>query len=404
MTLSAAAATLIALAMTVDIRTLLIALMINLVTIALALPAVMGRVHVPARRAQWAAALQASGWVLILLSGVVERGGAADWLLSSASMACMAASLALLGAAFDLWCGRRVHDRWLGALAVLVPLGYALGFSNYEFRVGWANGLMALQMIMVAVAVGRLPVLPVGHWRWLVVASMLAQAVVTLWRGVLGAFFTDAYPRFLAPHPVNHASAVVALVTSMLTLVGILLAHRDESARELERLATVDGLTGVFNRRAWLELARARFAASLRYGHSMAVLMIDIDHFKQINDAHGHDAGDRALGLVARELQAAARAGDIVGRYGGEEFCVLMAQADDEAARHFDKRLRARLAEAALAELGFEIGYSAGVSHWHDGQDSLDAMLKRADAALYRAKDAGRARTLDTSFGVLLAA
>ena len=390
--------------MTVDIRTLLIALMINLVTIALALPAVMGRVNVPARHAQWAAALQAGGWVLILLSGLVERGSAVDWMLSSASMACMAVSLALLGAAFDLWCGRRTHDRWLVALAVLMPLGYALGFSNYAFRVGWANGLLAMQMILVAVAVGRLPALPVGRWRWLVVASMLAQAVVTLWRGVLGAFFTDAYPRFLTPHPVNHASAVVALATSMLTLVGILLAHRDEAARELERLASLDGLTGVFNRRAWLDLARARFAASLRYGHTMAVLMIDIDHFKQINDAHGHDAGDRALELVAREMQAAARAGDIVGRYGGEEFCVLMAQADDEAARRFDQRLRRRLCEAALGELGFEIGYSAGVSHCRDAGDSLDAMVKRADAALYRAKDAGRARTLDTSFGVLQAA
>jgi diguanylate cyclase (GGDEF)-like protein len=259
-------------------------------------------------------------------------------------------------------------------------------------------------MVMVAAALGRTTVLPVGRWRWLVVISLLAQAVVTLWRGTLGALFTDAYPRFLTPHPVNYASAIVALATSMLTLVGILLAHRDDSARELERLATVDGLTGVFNRRAWLDLARARFAASLRYGHPMAVLMIDIDHFKQINDAHGHDVGDRALEMVARELQAAARAGDIVGRYGGEEFCVLMAQADDEAARRFDQRLRLRLAEAALGELGFEIAYSAGVSHCRNADDTLDAMLKRADAALYRAKDAGRARTLDTSFGVLQAA
>jgi diguanylate cyclase (GGDEF)-like protein len=288
-------------------------------------------------------------------------------------------------------------------LAVLTPLGYALAFSSYAIRVGWANGLLALQMILVAAAVGRQPRQPVARWRWLVMTSLLAQAVVTLWRGVLGAFFTDAYPRFLTPHPVNYASAIVAITTSMLTLVGILLAHRDESARELERLATIDGLTGVFNRRAWLDLARARFAASLRYGHTMAVLMIDIDHFKQINDAHGHDAGDRALGLVARELQSAARAGDIVGRYGGEEFCVLMAQADDEAARRFDRRMRRRLTELALGELGFEIGYSAGVSRCREG-DTLDAMLKRADAALYRAKDAGRARTLDTSFGLLQAA
>jgi len=389
--------------MTVDIRTLLIALMINLVTIALALPAVMGRVNVPARHAQWAAALQAGGWVLILLSGLVERGSAVDWMLSSASMACMAVSLALLGAAFDLWCGRRTHDRWLVALAVLMPLGYALGFSNYAFRVGWANGLLALQMILVAVAVGRLPALPVGRWRWLVVASMLAQAVVTLWRGVLGAFFTDAYPRFLTPHPINYAAAVIALVTAMLTVLGILLAHRDEAARELERLATVDGLTGVFNRRAWLERARGLLDAGRRRGVPMAVLMFDIDRFKQINDTLGHDAGDRALRLVAQQLAEAASEADLVGRYGGEEFCVLLAESDEANAARFDARLRERLAAASLAELGFVIGYSAGVSRCRGGPDSLEAMLRRADAALYRAKDAGRDQTLDTGFGLLQA-
>ncbi len=388
--------------MPIDLRTLLVALMINLITIAVALPAVMGRVNVPARRAQFAAGLQAAGWVLILLSGLVERGAWADRLLSSASMACMATSLALLGQAFDLWCGQPSlrRSRLHLLIAGVMPLGYLAGFGDYAFRVGWANGLLALQMIMVAVALGRPPVLSVGRWRWLVVASLLAQAVVTLWRGVLGAFFTEAYPQFLAPHPVNYAAAVAAIATSLLTLVGILLAHRDEAARALERLATVDGLTGVFNRRAWLDHARQVLAASLRNGQSLAVLMIDIDHFKQINDTLGHGAGDRALCLVATELQAAASAGDVVGRYGGEEFCVLMAQADDNAARAFDQRLRRRLQEAAPRELGFELGYSAGISRCRPPGDTLEAMLRRADAALYRAKDGGRARTLDTSFGV----
>jgi len=381
--------------MPIDIRTLFVALMINLITMAVALPAVMGRVDAPARRAQAATALQALGWVLILASGLVERGGSLDRLLSSLSMASLGASFAVLGSAFALWCGHKTQIRLTLAIGFVMAGGYAIGFSSYAFRVGWANGLLALQMLIVAAIVGRRPRLAVGRWRWLMVLSLFVQIVVTTWRGVLGAFFTEAYPRFLAPHPVNYAAAIAANITALLTAVGILLAHRDEAARGLERLATLDGLTGVFNRRAWLARAEEGLAASVRYGQPLAVLMIDLDHFKQINDTRGHAAGDRALQLLARELIGSARAGDVVGRYGGEEFCVLMGQAGHEAARAFDRRLRLRLALAAQRELGFELGYSAGIALRDTQGDTLVAMLRRADAALYRAKDAGRARTLD---------
>ena len=381
--------------MPLDIASLLCALMISLVTMAVALPAVMGEVNAPARRAQYGVLLQAAGWALLLGSGLAPPGGWADRLLSSLAMACLAGSLALMATAFDLWCGREAHDRLPALIALALPLGYAIGFSSYPFRVGWANGLLALQMLILAVALGRAPVLPVGRWRWLLVVSLLAQMVVTAWRGVLGAFFTESYPHFLAPHPVNYASAVVVNATSVLSVVGILLAHRDEAARGLERLATLDGLTGVFNRRAWMGRAAEAITASHRYGHPLAVLMIDLDHFKSINDTRGHEAGDRALCLVAAELQAAVRAGDVVGRYGGEEFCVLMNQADHAAARAFDQRLRTRLAASAPRELGFALDYSAGISMRGGADDTLEVMLRRADATLYRAKAQGRARTLD---------
>lgn len=389
--------------MPIDLRTLLIALTINLLTMAVALPLVMGRVSAPARRAQEGAALQAAGWVFILLSGVMLRGGLADRLLSTLSMASMSFSLALLATAFELWSGRagRVRLQWV--LALLMPVGYTLGFENYPFRVGWANGLLAAQMLMIAGTMARTAPQPVGRWRWLLVVSLTLHAAVTIARGTLGAFFTDLYPRFLSPHPINYAAAVIALVTAMLTVLGILLAHRDEAARELERLATVDGLTGVLNRRAWLERARVLLDSGRRRGVPMAVLMFDIDRFKQINDTLGHDAGDRALRLVAQQLSLAAGAGDLVGRYGGEEFCVLLSESDQANAARFDHHLRERLAAASQAELGFVIGYSAGVSRCRGGPDSLEAMLRRADAALYRAKDGGRDRTLDTGFGLLQA-
>jgi diguanylate cyclase (GGDEF)-like protein len=378
-----------------DIASLLFALAVSLVTMAVALPAVMGRVNPAARRAQFGVILQAIGWALLLASGLVTSGSGLDRLLSSLSMAGLAGGLALLATAFDLWCGRAAHDRMPAIIAVVLPVGYALGFSSYPFRVGWANGLLALQMAMVAAALVRPPTVAVGRWRWLLVGSLLAQMAMTAWRGVLGALFTESYPTFLAPHPVNYVFAVAANATSVLTLVAILLAHRDEAARALERLAAIDGLTGVFNRRAWLAKADTEMVVSARYGHPVAVVMIDLDHFKAINDTRGHEMGDRALQFVAQALQGAVRVGDVVGRYGGEEFCVLMNHADDAAANAFDRRMRDYLADAAPRELGFDLSYSAGIAMRASPDDTLPAMLRRADATLYRAKAQGRARTLD---------
>lgn len=381
--------------MHLDIATLLFAMTVCMVTMAIALPAVMGQVNEPARRAQAGVVLQGAGWALLLMSGLVDGGSASDRALSTLAMAGIAAGLALNATAFDLWCGRVPQGRLPLLIAVILPLGYGLGFSSYAFRVGWANGLLTLQMAVVVAAVWRKPAVPVGRWRWLLVVGLLAQMVVTLWRGILGAFFTEAYPTFLTPHPVNYAFAIIANATTVLSLMAVLLAHRDEAARELERLATLDGLTGVLNRRAWMTRAAEEMAVSVRYAHPVAVLMIDVDHFKQVNDSHGHDAGDRALVFIARALQAAVRPGDLVGRFGGEEFCVLMAHADNAAAHAFDVRMRAHMAGSAASELGFELAYSAGIAIRKSADDTLAAMLKRADKALYGAKDQGRSRTLD---------
>lgn len=378
-----------------DIASLLFALTLSMLTMAVALPSVMGHVNAAARRAQAGVVVQAAGWMLILASGLVEAGSMSDRALSTLSMACIAGGLALNATAFDLWCGRTYPARAPTLIAVVLTLGYGIGFSSYAFRVGWANGLLALQMALVAATLWRTPLVPVGRWRWLLVVALVAQMIVTAWRGVLGAFFTAEFPGFLTPHPVNFAFALVANVTAILSLIGILLAHRDEAARALERLATLDDLTGVFNRRAWLAQSNIELAVSVRYGHALAVLMLDLDYFKHINDSRGHEAGDRALRFFARALQAACRTGDVVCRYGGEEFCVLMSRSDQAATHAFDQRMRAYLAEAAPRELGHELSYSAGIAMRASREDTLEAMLRRADVALYSAKALGRSRTED---------
>lgn len=378
-----------------DVASILVAMTLSMLTMALALVSVMGSVNRAARYAQAGAVLQALGWVLLLLSSRLAPGTTADFALSTLSMGCISGGLACNAGAFELWCGRSAPDRIPALLAIVMTAGYAVGFSSYAFRVGWANGLLALQLALMIVSLARRAAVPVGRWRWLLIAGFAVQAVFTAWRGVLGALYTEQFPTFMTPHPVNVAFAMVANVTTVAGLVGILLAHRDEAARALERFATIDGLTGVLNRRAWLLQADIELSNSIRHGRALAVLMIDIDHFKQINDSRGHEAGDRALQFFAGVLTASCRSGDIVCRYGGEEFCVLLPGADGEAVRAFDQRIRFHLQDAAVPELGHALGYSAGMALRGPDEVRMAQLLRRADGALYQAKATGRARTVD---------
>jgi diguanylate cyclase (GGDEF)-like protein len=383
--------------MILDVGSILVAMTLSMSTAALALVSVMGQVNLAARRGRAGAVLQACGWIALLLSGLPVPGSAADAALSILAMGCISAGLVCQAAAFALWCGHAAPNRSQAGIAVVMTVGYAVGFSDYAFRVGWANGLLALQLAMMVATLVRPAAAPVGRWRWLLVVGLAAQAIVTAWRGVLGAFFTASFPAFLAPHPVNVAFALIVNVTTIVSLVGILLAHRDEAARALERLATVDGLTGVLNRRAWLLQADIELANSIRLGRPMAVLMIDLDHFKQINDSRGHEAGDRALQFFAGALKMACGRDDIVCRYGGEEFCVLLLGAGEEAVRAFDQRMRQHLKKAAVPELGHLLGYSGGMVLRVAHEVRIADILRRADRALYRAKEMGRACTVDAA-------
>jgi len=366
----------------------------NLSIMAVALPYFMGHVNRAARSAQAGIVLQTAGWIFLLCSSTFQRFGVADHLLSTLSMACVSSGMVFNAIAFELWCGRKATARTSAVIAVLMTVGYSIGFSDYAFRVGWSNGLLALQIATVIIDLCRTPKVPVGRWRWLLVISLTIQMVVMAWRGVLGAFYTAEFPNFFAPHLVNQVFSLSSNATMVLSVVAILLAHRDEAARELKLLATLDGLTGALNRRAWLLQSGIDLASSVRYRQPMGVLMLDLDYFKQINDTHGHAVGDHALQLFVTGLRAVSRAGDVFCRYGGEEFCVMLNCADIASVMAYDERLRQWLAQHSGKELGFPLSYSGGVSMRLHDTDTIDIMLQRADVALYKAKSQGRGCTL----------
>lgn len=164
-------------------------------------------------------------------------------------------------------------------------------------------------------------------------------------------------------------------------------------SQELERLATTDPLTGLYNRRAFMERAEEVFARVHRHGHQAAIVILDIDHFKHINDGFGHDVGDKVLIRLAEILNASLRrTGDLAARLGGEEFVLLLPDVRPEGAVMLSERLRAIFEETKIATHAGEQQFTAsfGVAAMDRRDDSVEHTLKRADQALYLAKNNGR--------------
>lgn len=168
-----------------------------------------------------------------------------------------------------------------------------------------------------------------------------------------------------------------------------------EKTRALSEMAATDELTRLPNRRSILELLGHEFARAQRYIEPLAVLMIDIDHFKNVNDTLGHAAGDAVLQGLARLLRASLRDSDFAGRFGGEEFLVVLPHQDEHGALIAAERLRRKIAEGTVGPGGLCVTVSIGSSTIR--ADGLGGMLARADRAMYRAKETGRNRVCGES-------
>ncbi len=175
------------------------------------------------------------------------------------------------------------------------------------------------------------------------------------------------------------------------------MTEQQAAEEELQRLATTDALTGLANRRSFGERAAQEIGRARRYKRPLALIMADIDHFKQINDTFGHGAGDTVLVKAAGVLEHTLRSsGDLAARLGGEEFAVLLPECDRKGAALLAERLRIAIAAMRISCNGQEIQVrcSFGVSEWHPAEDAVEAALQRADAALYAAKNSGRDRVV----------
>jgi diguanylate cyclase (GGDEF)-like protein len=197
----------------------------------------------------------------------------------------------------------------------------------------------------------------------------------------------------------------IANVVAGCVVLGLLLFHwlplavrdwkrSEERAHDLQTLAAVDPLTGVYNRRQFEVLARAELARCQRYMRPCSFLMIDIDHFKRVNDTFGHELGDWVLKMVATTLASARRDADVVARYGGEEFVIMLPETSLEAAKTVAERIRSMVFSNAMAigAAKLSLTISIGVGEATASSPGIEVILRDADRALYEAKQTGRNR------------
>lgn len=175
------------------------------------------------------------------------------------------------------------------------------------------------------------------------------------------------------------------------TVIGTRLIRRDRVLREtMTRQSQEDDLTGLLNRRRTAELIENEIQRANRYDTVFSVILIDIDHFKAVNDQFGHQAGDEVLIKITEVIRSKVRATDLVGRWGGEEFLIILPQTDLGGSYSLAEKIRTRLESAYLGKIGHRTA-SFGVTAFEDGDD-MEAIVARADAGLYAAKRGGRNR------------
>jgi diguanylate cyclase (GGDEF)-like protein len=185
--------------------------------------------------------------------------------------------------------------------------------------------------------------------------------------------------------PVSMAWLGFAIALTVFSLVAWSAASLVARAANEREMALTDALTSLGNRRFFQEVAQFELSRSRRYRRPLSLAYIDVDRFKQVNDTHGHEAGDGLLRLIALEATGALRTSDVVARVGGDEFALLLPETPLGGAEVALEKLRERLT-AAAASAGFDVGFSIGVVGCDGGEASFDELLHAADAMMYAAK------------------
>lgn len=351
----------------------------------------------------WAGSLVVRALGLALLAGQDNFHGGA----LAVGAALLALSMTLQAAAL-LAFDRRPLAAWIHTAiiaAVAVPLqllepdrGTAVVFGGIVF---------GTILLVIAILAARLQSAGGSRARAILVASFATAGVACVMRGIGSVLQADPMAGFHEPSGFAAATFLAGFAAAIASTFGFLLLHKERADAEARRLATIDPLTGAYNRTTFHEIAERELSRARRQGQPLSIVMFDIDHFRAINEKHGHRLGDEVLRKFADLVRTALRKEDMLVRYGGEEFLVMLPDVPGPGAVVVAGRIRRYVANEPIEVEGerFPVTVSLGVAaRLDEGPESIDTLLDRADSALALAKERGRNRVVALSLGRSIAA
>jgi diguanylate cyclase (GGDEF)-like protein len=301
-----------------------------------------------------------------------------------------------MSAALSRFARRAVHWRWIAAIALaglvvrVVIWGGHRDYLPYEmaYQAPFVAALLLCAHTAYTCVEGRLPRRLLAGLFGTIALNFLVKPFAAAWLGS-GATARDYAASFYALY--SQASTGILLIAAGLV---VLLVVMETAVRDYTRASETDHLSGLLNRRGFDRLAQARLVQAGRAGGTPerpAVIMVDLDHFKQINDTHGHEAGDRVITHFGALLRQVVPAQALIARTGGEEFVVLLDDAALAGGARVAEAIRRQVACGGQGVVPFTL--SAGVAEYCPG-DGLATLMRRADQAVYRAKQQGRDRVI----------
>lgn len=339
----------------------------------------------------WAMLAHAGGWLTAILSSSIDVPA-----LAALSITLTVAGMSLvLAAASRFLHAPRPHRAWF-ALPFAIGLLQCLLPERMDWIALAINGVISVQTLCACHLLWTHRTAS-GRWSRLALLALGMTLPFTLGHGLQSSTLTGWLDKPGLSSGFDDMGYLVDAASTVLLHMAFLLAYGQEAQAKLTILANRDALSGLLNRRAWCELTQRALSDKEPDGHD-AIVLLDLDHFKKINDTHGHAIGDLAIKCLGDSARQTLRDHDIVGRYGGEEFSIFLPNIPPEALLAVDARLRAHFRGSTLRRIELAVSYSAGAAMLRPGEN-LDSAVARADAALYEAKRAGRDRMVFAAQG-----